>query len=106
MGQARELEKYVEVLRVIHLVCPDRDAMVQRMKRRALKENRLDDADERVIRRRFDVYDRETAPVLGFYPKGIVCEVNSMGSPAEVLQHVLEVVVPVQNDHFLNPLVG
>jgi adenylate kinase len=104
VGQARELERYVEVLRVIHLVCPDRDAMVQRMKRRALKENRLDDADERVIRRRFDVYDRETAPVLGFYPKGIVCEVNSMGSPAEVLEHVLEVVVPVQNDHFLNPL--
>jgi adenylate kinase len=106
VGQARELERYVEVLRVIHLVCPNRDAMVQRMKRRALKENRLDDADERVIRRRFEVYDRETAPVLGFYPKDIVREVNSMGSPAEVLEHVLEEVVPVQNDHFLNPLAG
>lgn len=106
VGQARELQRYVEVLRVIHLVCPDRDAMVQRMKRRALKENRLDDADERVIRRRFEVYDRETAPVLGFYPPEITCEVNSMGSPAEVLQHVLEVVVPVQNAHFLNPLAG
>jgi len=102
--QAQELERYVEVLRVIHLICPDRDEMVQRMKRRALKENRLDDADERVIRRRFEVYDRETAPVLGFYSPDIVREVDSMGSPAEVLQHVLEVVVPVQNAHFRNPL--
>ena len=30
------------------------------MRRRALKENRMDDADEKVIRRRFDVYQRET----------------------------------------------
>ena len=104
VGQARELERYVEVLRVIHLVCPDRDAMVQRMKRRALKENRLDDADEKVIRRRFEVYDRETKPVLAFYPAPIVSEIEAVGAPAEVLQHVLEVVVPIQNEHFRNPL--
>ncbi|MDZ4755806.1 MAG: nucleoside monophosphate kinase [Phycisphaerae bacterium] len=102
--QAAELERYIEVLRVIHLVCPDRDEMVRRMRKRALKENRLDDADERVIRKRFDVYDNETAPVLASYAKGIVFDVNAMGSPAEVLEHVLDVVVPVQNAHFRNPL--
>jgi adenylate kinase len=102
--QAEELERYIDVLRVIHLVCPDRDEMVRRMRKRALKENRLDDADEKVIRRRFDVYDRETAPVLACYPKEIVFDVNAMGSPAEVLDHVLDVVVPVQNAHFRNPL--
>jgi hypothetical protein len=42
--------------------------------------------------------------VLDFYPKSIVREVNAMGSPSEVLQHVLEVVVPIQNEHFRNPL--
>ena len=78
--------------------------MVQRMRRRALKENRIDDADEKVIRKRFDVYDQETKPVLNCYPKEIIREVNAMGSPSEVLQHVLEVVVPVQNKHFRNPL--
>ena len=75
-----------------------------RMRRRALKENRIDDADEKVIRRRFDVYANETRPVLDFYPKSIVHEVNAMGSPAEVLQHVLGVLVPIQNEHFRNPL--
>lgn len=102
--QAQELLRYIEVLRVIHLICPDRDEMVRRMRKRALKENRLDDADEKVILRRFEVYDRETAPVLASYPKDIVFEVNAMGSPAEVLEHVLDVVVPVQNAHFRNPL--
>jgi adenylate kinase len=102
--QARALEKHLEVLAVLHLVCPDVEAMVTRMRRRALKENRIDDADERVIRKRFEVYDRETRPVLACYPNEIVHEVNAMGSPAEVLQHVLEVIVAIQNEHFRNPL--
>ena len=105
-AQARAMDRHIAVLRVVHLVCPDMDRMVERMKRRAIKENRLDDADERVIRRRFEVYERETRPVLAHYPANIVNEVGAMGSPAEVLQHVLEVLVPVQNAHFHNPLGG
>jgi adenylate kinase len=104
LGQAEALAPYLDVLSIIHLVCPDLDAMIQRMKKRAIKENRLDDADERVIRRRFEVYDRETSPVLQYYPAKLVTEVSAMGSPAEVLEHVLEAVVPVQNTHFHNPL--
>lgn len=106
LGQAKALEPYIDVLKVIHLVCPDLDAMVERMKKRAIKENRLDDADERVIRKRFEVYDRETSPVLEHYDDGIVTNVSAIGSPAEVLQHVLEALVPVQNVHFHNPLGG
>ena len=106
LGQAEALSPHLDVLSIIHLVCPDLDAMVQRMKKRAIKENRLDDADERVIRRRFEVYDRETSPVLGHYPAELVTEVSAMGSPAEVLEHVLEAVVPVQNKHFHTPLGG
>ena len=102
--QAKHVDQYLEVLTVLHLVCPDIEAMVTRMRRRALKENRIDDADEKVIRRRFEVYDRETRPLLEFYPTSLVHEVNAMGSPAEVLQHALQVCVPIQNEHFRNPL--
>ena len=104
LNQAVAMDAYLDVLLVIHLVCPDLDEMVIRMKRRALKENRLDDADESVIRHRFEVYDGETKPVLEHYDSGIIREVNALGSPAEVLQHVLEVLVPVQNEHFRDPL--
>jgi adenylate kinase len=104
VNQAKHVDQYLEVLTVLHLVCPDIEAMVTRMRRRALKENRIDDADEKVIRRRFEVYDRETRPLLEFYPQSLVHEVNAMGSPAEVLQHALEVCVPIQNEHFRNPL--
>lgn len=99
-GQAQVMDEYIDVLCIVHLKCTDIEEMVHRMRRRALKENRLDDADEKVIRRRFEVYERETAPVLAHYDTSIVHEVDASGSPARVLMNVLEVVVPVQDRHF------
>jgi adenylate kinase len=104
VNQAKLLEKHIRVLKIVHLICPDKEAMIQRLRRRALKENRVDDAKEEVIRKRWQVYERETEPVLDYYDPKIVCNVDAMGSPASVLQHVLEVVVPVQESHFRNPL--
>jgi adenylate kinase len=104
--QAKLLEKHLSVLKIIHLVCPDKEEMINRLRRRALKENRIDDAKEEVIRKRWEVYERETYPVLEFYPKNLIAEVNAQGSPARVLQHILEHVVPVQEQHFNNPVTG
>jgi len=104
--QAEILAKYINVLLVIHLVCPNKEEMITRLRRRALKENRIDDAKEKVIRARWDVYEQETFPVLNHYPAKIIREVDATGSPARVLQHVLEAVVPVQETHFNNPVSG
>ncbi|GJM17994.1 MAG: adenylate kinase [Phycisphaeraceae bacterium] len=102
--QAELMEEYVDVLEVVHLVCHDMDAMIKRLRRRALRQNRADDAREDVIRNRFQVYLEETRPVLEYYPADIVREVDAVGSPGAVLQHILEVVVPVQEAHFKNQL--
>jgi adenylate kinase len=106
VAQAKLLRNHLDVLLVVHLMCPDKERMFDRLRRRALKENRVDDAREDVIRRRWEVYEEETHPVLAFYPKHIIRDVNAMGSPARVLQHILEVVVPVQEGHFRNPVSG
>ncbi|MEM7628062.1 MAG: nucleoside monophosphate kinase [Planctomycetota bacterium] len=103
-NQAELMSEHIDVLEVIHLVCRDREAMVDRLQRRALKENRADDAKREVIERRWQVYEDETFPVLDYYPSELVREVDAIGSPGGVLQHVLEVVVPVQEAHFSNSL--
>lgn len=105
-NQAKLMDKHIRVLQVIHLICKDENAMLERLRKRALKENRVDDAREEVIRRRWQVYLNETKPVLDHYPAKIVKEVDALGSPSEVLQHILEIVVPVQNAHFRNVLGG
>jgi adenylate kinase len=106
VNQAKLLDKHIKVLCIIHLVCPNKEEMIKRLRRRALKENRIDDAKEEVIRKRWEVYERETFPVLEYYSKDVVREVDATGSPGRVLQHLLESVVPVQESHFNNPITG
>lgn len=84
----------------MHLTCADEQAMIHRMRRRAIRENRADDADEKVIAHRFEVYKRETTSVLDYYTPSLIHKVDAIGSPAEVLMQVLECLIPVQNEHF------
>lgn len=98
--QVALLREYVEVHAIMRLVCSDEEKMIHRLKRRAIREHRLDDANEDVIRNRFQVYHRDSKPVLGEYPPEMIFEIDAMRSPAEVLRSVLDVVIPVQNEHF------
>ncbi len=103
-AQCDALGAHIEVLRVVHLKAPSVDEMVQRLKKRATKQGRSDDADEAVIRRRFEVYEQETSPVLEYYDARLLSKISALGLPAEVLMHVLEAIVPVYAASFSNPL--
>lgn len=96
--QAQLLEAEVTVKRVVQLYCSDEEQMIHRIKRRAIRENRVDDANEEVIRQRFAVYHEQSQPVLKYYPEDMIFQVDAMKSPAEVLHSVLEVLIPVQNE--------
>ena len=104
VNQAKLLHRYIDVLKIIHLVCKDKEALFDRMRKRALKSNRVDDAKDEVIRRRWEVYENETYPVLSFYPAEEIVEVDAMQSPAMVVGAILDVVAPLQSSHFMNPL--
>ncbi len=98
--QAKLMDDYINVLSVVHLTCNDEEEMIERLRRRALKSNRHDDADTKVIRHRWEVYEQETAPVLQHYPKEMVVDIDSLNSPAQVLHDILDYVVPAQSAHF------
>jgi adenylate kinase len=100
VNQARLMDKHIHVLKVIPLVCEDLDTLIDRLRGRAVKENRADDAREEVIRRRWEVYQKETSPLLEYYPTSIISNVNAIGSPAEVIKRILEILVPLQKAHF------
>ena len=96
--QAALMDDHIEVLRIIHLDCADTDEMVARLKLRAERENRADDAKEDVIRRRMDVYRAETQPVLDHYPASLRTVIDALGTPAEVQLRVLQTLAPLQRD--------
>lgn len=74
---------------VVSLVA-DPEALVGRMLKRAQIEGRADDNEE-TIRHRIDVYEEQTAPVLGEYARrGLVVEVDAIGAMAEVTRRLTE----------------
>jgi adenylate kinase len=99
LKQAQLLDDTIEVVKVIHLICSDVNKMIERLRRRALKENRFDDASDEVIRRRFDVYDRDTKPVLDFYPSDRIVHVEATMSQIRVLSNLIEFLVPLKEAH-------
>ena len=93
--QVELLEDVVAVRWVIHLVMDDRDALIARLLGRAKKGDRPDDADRSVIEHRIEVYERETRPVLGAYPKKLIAKVNGDQPPLAVLRDIADCLVHV-----------
>ncbi|HEX4666512.1 MAG TPA: nucleoside monophosphate kinase [Chthoniobacterales bacterium] len=96
VGQAKIMDEVIDVKKVFHLSCPDRDQLFARLKKRALKDNRLDDANEEVIKRRLETYETESKPVLEHY-RDRVQVVDAIQPPAKVLLNILETVA--NGDH-------
>jgi len=99
LKQAQFLDDTIEVVKVIHLVCSDLSKMVERLRRRALRENRFDDASDEVIRRRLEIYERDTRPVLNYYPPDRVVRVEATMSQIRVLSKLVEFLVPLKEEH-------
>jgi len=90
VGQAKIMESLIDVEKIFHLSCPDREKLFYRLKKRALKDNRLDDANEEVIRRRLALYETESKPVLSYYPKESITTIDATQPPAMVMLRILE----------------
>jgi adenylate kinase len=90
LHQAEMLADTLDVKAMFYLHCADPEKMVERLQKRALKENRLDDANLDVIRRRLKVYDKETKPVLNFYGRKLVHRIDSTQTPLKVLRDILK----------------
>jgi adenylate kinase len=83
-------ERDCHIDHVIYLVAPPGELTA-----RMLKRGRGDDSED-VIRTRFEVYERETAPVLAYYEeRGLVTEVNGIGEIEEVSDRIMDALAPV-----------
>ena len=93
--QAVMLAETLDVKALINLTCPDLSKMIERLQRRALRENRLDDANLDIIKKRLEIYERETKPVLDHYGSALVHTVDSTQSPMFVLRNILDILAQV-----------
>jgi len=93
VAQVDELDQMLKasahIIDAVVVLTVDNDELVQRLMQRAQIEGRSDDS-EKVIRRRQDVYNEQTAPLLAVYAgRGRLVEVDGMGDVDEVTARVM-----------------
>lgn len=89
VNQATILKDKLIIETVIHLTCADKQQLYDRIKRRAIRENRIDDASDEIIHQRELTYERETKPVLDFYGPEMISRVESSQPPHIVVRDIL-----------------
>jgi adenylate kinase len=91
--QAKQLDSLLDVVQIFHLKINDIAKASARLRNRALRENRLDDMSEDVIRRRMDTYYQETFKTISFYAPDVVYEIEAGRTPLEVLRDIVNRLV-------------
>ena len=81
-----------EVTATVSIMIPDQMIM-ERIKGRALKEGRADDADEDIINNRIVTYHNQTEPLIEYYTeKGKYNEIDGIGTIEEVRNRIFAVM--------------
>jgi adenylate kinase len=89
--QARILEEHIEVLQLFHLSCPNREELITRIRKRALKEGRMDDASDEIIQRRIRAYEESTRELIDHYADRRAA-INAAQAPVKVTRDILSVI--------------
>ena len=86
--QVAELDGMLEAagtqLDAVVLLTADTDEVVRRLLNRAVEQGRADDTED-VIRRRLEIYEEQTAPLINVYAgRNLVVTIDGLGEVAEV----------------------
>jgi adenylate kinase len=96
IDQVEELDDILEEtdkkLDVVVQLTADSEELLRRLSGRAQDQGRSDDTPE-VIKRRLDVYEEQTAPLIDIYAsRSLVAKVNGLGEIADVTNRIIEVL--------------
>jgi adenylate kinase len=94
LAQVEELDGMIKhtghVLDAVVVLTVDKEELVQRLLLRAETEGRTDDTED-VVRRRQEVYEDQTAPLIDVYrDRALMIEVDGMGDVDEVSQRIFD----------------
>lgn len=96
LAQAKRLDDMLKVVQIFHLRIDDLNKTRERLKSRALRENRLDDINEEVIKRRLQNYYDETYETLSFYDPSLIFDIDATQPPLHVLRDIINRLCEIQ----------
>ncbi|KAA0227360.1 nucleoside monophosphate kinase [bacterium] len=90
--QAQTLKNVASVKAILLLHCPDLEILIRRLHRRAVLENRHDDASEPLIRQRLVVFEREMHKTLAALPQELIETIDVSQAPVHILAAISAVL--------------
>jgi adenylate kinase len=99
-AQVDLLGRVVNVIKIFKLSVYDEQVVIGRMRRRALAQNRADDASDAVIQHRLDVYKRETESCITAYPGPILTRLQANQPIFDVHADIIAALGKMRNIHF------
>ena len=84
------LDEMGKKLDVVVQLTADTEELIRRLSKRAQEQGRTDDTPE-VIRRRQEVYEEQTAPLIDVYvSRSLVAKINGLGEISDVTGRIIE----------------
>ena len=103
-AQAKILDEMIDVVQIFHLKINDMAGAIDRLRARALRENRLDDTNEDVILRRIKVYHEETYDTLSFYDPKLVTDIEAAQTPLAVHCAIVNRMLTLEQQRKIEPM--
>jgi adenylate kinase len=97
-AQAEQLDAVIDVVQIFHLEIDDVKLAMKRLRARALRENRLDDMSEEVIKRRLNTYYDETFRTLSHYPPELIYKIDAGQAMIHVLRDIVDRLSDLRHD--------
>jgi len=88
-NQVDLIKDKIQVIKIISLVINNSEVLVERLKKRAQIEGRIDDADESIIRKRLEVYKKETHAVTDKYSSDLIISIDGLPSIEEIHSDII-----------------
>jgi adenylate kinase len=92
-NQARLIKPAVEVNGLLLLVGVNRAELATRLRKRAMKERRVDDSQDEIIQRRLNLHEHEVEVLLNQYSQDVVCKIDASQNPQDVLKDAVAAIV-------------
>lgn len=89
-SQVGLLLPHLDLLQVLVFDMGDQNALVERLKKRALIEGRKDDQEIAILKSRMQIFEKQTLPSLKLFSKEQVIHIEADQKPLLVLRSILD----------------
>src|SRR5450432_483319 len=98
--QVDMLNRLVQVIKIFKLSIYDESIVIDRIRARAVAQNRPDDASDAVIQHRLDVYRGETESCIASYPGTILTRIQANQPVFDVHLDIISALGKMRQIHF------